>query len=315
MATRLLDRSVATVASPPQPVIAAPDRAHDAAAALIQLRDQLLDSIAARGPGRWKELPVFFFDRRRQAALNLARPCAGNASHPDVDASIAALMPDLFASIEVRRVARALEGLRVAAEKLAAECPAARRLADLLAIPEDEAFTVLHPEQRTGFRLLTRGVADIGQFHVLMVDAVTGEPAAGFLPGPPIPARFIAAYRDVNPATPAGVPMVIRARHQLLAPSALLPDATAPIGFAGCEHWLWPAMPLSAVPRVDGERVIVLGAPAFDMTWDVMRPFPELGAKVQLLETLSPFRVAERLSRLFGRETSAQGAPASSQAA
>ena len=61
--------------------------------------------------------------------------------------------------------------------------------------------------------------------------------------------------------------------------------------------------------------MIVLSAPAFDMTWDVVRPFPELGAEIQLLETLSPFRVAERLSRLVGREVPAQPAPAASQAA
>ncbi len=300
MATRLLDRAVAPVASPPQQNVVVPDRAHDAVGPLVQLRDRLLDVIAARAASRWKEPPVFFFDRRRQAALELARPRAMSATRPEIEISIDALLPELYASIEIRRVARALEGLRSAAEELAADTPAARRLADLLAIPEDEVFTVLHPEQRTGFRLITRGVADIGQFHVLLEDAVTGRSTGGFLPGPPIPARFVAAYRDVNPTMPAGVPMVVHARHQLLAPSALRADGTAPAGFAGCEHWLWPAMPLGAAPRLEDERVIVLGAPAFDMTWDVMRPFPALGAEVRLLETLSPFRVAERLARLVG---------------
>ena len=301
MATRLLDRASTPAPSSPAQTRGVPDRGHDAVAPLTRLRDQLRDSLAARRPERWKVPSVFFFDRRRQAELELARPRALGNRFAEVAASIAATILELSASIEVRRVARAIDGLRSAAEELAADCSPARDLADLLAIPEDDVFTVLYPDQRTGFRLLTRGVADVGQLHVLMTDVVTGEAAGGFLPGPPIPARFVAAYRDVNPTTPAGVPMVASARYQLSTPSVLRQDGPALDGFAGCEHWLWPEMPLVAVPRVEGERVIVMCAPAFTLTWDVTRRFPALTAEVRLLETLRPHHVGERLSRLIGR--------------
>jgi len=315
MANRLLDRASRPAASPAVQTLDLADRVHDAVGTLTHLRDQFRDARAARGPGRWKVPPVYFFDRRRQAELELARPRALGNSFADLAASIAATMPELFASIEVRRVARAIDGLCPAAEELAADCPPARDLAELLAIPEDEVFTVLHPERHTGFRLITRGVTDVGQFHILMEDVVTGEPAAGFLPGPAIPARFVAAYRDVNPTTPAGVPMVANARYQLSKPAALQPDGGVMEGFASCEHWLWPAMPLTAVPRMDWERVIVLSTPAFAMTWDVSRRFPALAAEVRLLETLSPYRVAERLSRLTGWEIPPQAAPVLSKVA
>jgi hypothetical protein len=315
MANRLLDRASTPAASPPAQTLDRPDRALDALRLLTELRDQLRDALAARRTGLWKVPSVFFFDRRRQAELELAQPRALAEPFADLAASIAATLPELFASVEVRRVARAIDGLRFAAEELAADCPHARDLADLLAIPDDEVFTVLYPEQRTGFRLITRGIADVGQFHVLMEDVVTGDIAGGSLPGPSIPARFVAAYRDVNPATAAGVPMVAGARHQLSTPSVLRRDGSVLDRFAGCEHWLWPAMPLAAVPRVDGERVIVMSAPAFTLTWDITRRFPALAAEVQLLETLSPFRVGERLSRLIGREIPPQPARVPSKVA
>jgi hypothetical protein len=52
---------------------------------------------------------------------------------------------------------------------------------------------------------------------------------------------------------------------------------------------------------VEGERVVLLGPPPYRATWEVMRRFPALPAEVQLLDVLSPFRVAERLGRLAGR--------------
>ena len=148
-----------------------------------------------------------------------------------------------------------------------------------------------------------------------MADAVTGDPSAGLLPGPPVAARFVSASRDINPATPAGVPMVAESRYQLYIPTALQTGGAMPEGFNGCEHWLWPAMPLAAIPRINGERIVLLGAQAFAMTWDVSRRFPALAGELRLLETLSPFRVAEQLERLTGRALPSQAAPVLSKAA
>jgi hypothetical protein len=311
MPTRLHDRAIAApTVQPTARAARAPDPGYEALASLGRLRDQLNEALNARPISRWKEPSLFFFGRRRQTDLVAARTVPAVDRFAGPSAAIMTALPQLFASIEARRVARALDGLTEAAWTLAPVCPPARDLADLLTLPEDEVLLVLDPRRRAGFRLSTRGVADVGQFHVLLSDAVTGDPAAGFLPGPCMAARFVAACRDLHPATPGGVPLVFQACFQLVAPAALESDETLPEGFGGCEHWLWPAMPLSAVPRVDGERVLLIAPPALAMSWDVSRRFPALAADVRVIETLSPSLVTESLSRLTGQAPPAQLAPA-----
>jgi hypothetical protein len=289
------------------PRVARPPSAVDAAFAarprLLRLRDAL--AAAAREPkprrSRWGEPPVFFFDPARQAELEAARPATPKAApHPVADL-IATELPALFASAEVRAAARAIPGLREAAASLAPTLREARDLADLLAVPDDEAVLVLHPALRAGFRLLVRGVADVNQFHLLLLAAVTGDSGDGLLPGLPVPSRFVSVCRDADPIFPAGVPMVAEARFQLLRPIAVQPDGTVPGGFRGCDYWLWGWEAFAAVPRVDGERVVVLGEPAYRPSWEVGRRFPAMAAEVSLLDVLGPFQVAERLSRLAGR--------------
>jgi hypothetical protein len=301
MATRLLDRTAAPADPiaeriPARPPAVAPDAGYDALPRLTRLAVDLAAAARGNAKPRWKEPPLFFFDTRRQAALELARPVKRTADPlADLAYRVAAEIPALCESVEVRQVARAVSGLRAAAEAVASVCPAARDLADLLAMPEDETITVLHPALRTGFRLIVRGVADVGQFHVLLADAIDGA-----LPGPMMPVRFVAAYRDANPTAAAGVPMVAEARFQMYAPAALRPDGTLPDGFGGSDHWLWPHATLAGVPRIDGERLVLLGPPPYRSTWEISRRFPALAAEVRLLEVLSPFRVAERLGHLTG---------------
>ena len=263
-----------------------PDAAFAARPRLLRLRDAL-KAAHPRPRSRWGEPAVFFFDPARQAEYEAARPRQVEQTSP-VAEMIATELPGLFASVEVRRVARAIPGLPEAAARL----PAARELAELLALPDDETVLVLHPRERTGFRLFVRGVADAAQFQLLMLDAIGSTPP---------PSRLVAAYRDADPVTPAGVPMVAAGRFQLFRPSAVRPDGSVPVGFGGSDHWLWPHQPLAALPRIDGERVVLLGEPAFRQTWEVERRFPAMAAEVQPLQALSPFQVAERLGRLAGQ--------------
>jgi hypothetical protein len=208
---------------------------------------------------------------------------------------IAAELPVLFKSVEVRRAARGVLGLSEAAAALAPLLPAAKDLADLLAVPDDEAVLVLDPVAQTGFRLFARGIVDAAQFQLLLLDAT-----AAYLGQRP-PARLVAAYRDADPVSPAGVPMVVEARFQLFKPSAVQLDGSVPAGFTGSDHWLWPQQPLASAPRIEGERVLLLGEPAFQTTWEVDRRFPGMAAELRLLDVLSPFQVAAHLGRLAGR--------------
>lgn len=306
MPARLIDRNTPAVSHPapfpgrPSPEgrgghPPAPDPGYDALARLDLLRIALATAPVPPRP-RGGEPPVWFFDRRRQADLEAARPAP--AAHPfaELAARIAAELPALYASVEVRRVARAVDGLKAAAGALATACEAAKDLAELLAVPDDETVLVLHPDRRAGLRVVVRGVADVGQFHVLVADA---------LPGGGMPGRFVAACRDANPISAGGVPMVADARFQLYGPAALTGEGTLPAGFGGCGRWLWPALPLAAVPKANGERVVLLGPPAFRATWEVGRRFPAMPAELRVLEVLGPAELSRELSRLTGRTVAA----------
>lgn len=274
---------------------AGPDPAFAARPRLARLRDALaaVRNCPPRRPVRWGEPPVFFFDPARQAELEAARPApAARDRFDEVSGLIAAELPGLFASVEVRRAARAVAGLREVAAALAPLLPAVKELADLLAVPDDEAVLVLDPANRTGYRLFAHGVADADQFQLLFLDAL-GDSR--------LPARFAAACRDADPVTPAGVPMVAETRFQFLRPSVLRPDGTVPTGFRGSDHWVWGHHPLASVSRIDGERVLLVTEPAFRRTWEVERRFPAMAAEVRLLRVLGPFEVAERLGRIAGR--------------
>lgn len=300
MLTQVLDRLAARTALPSEPAPIAPrsalqpDAGYDALPRIARLASDLAAAVPQRTEQRWGEPAVFFFDAKRQAELEAARP-APKVVDPFAELAprIAAEVRTLCESADVRRVARATPGLRAAALGLAPACPAAKDLAELLAVPDDEVVTVLHPALGLGFRCTVSGVADTGQFHVLMLDA-----AADLLPGPRVMQRFVAAYRDVNPTSAAGVTMLAEGRFQMYAAGAVRADGSLPGDFGGSDHWLWPHTPLSAVPACGGERIVLLGPPAYRATWEVARRFPALPAEVRVLETLDAAQVRERVAAL-----------------
>ena len=275
------------------------DAGYSARARLAELRDALLAErkrLAVRS--RWNEPALFFFHRERQAELEAARTVATTVSPlaRRIEREVAALE----ASVEARQAARGVPGLRDAAGAV----PVAKPLAELLAIPDDESVLVIDPNRRTGFRLSVRGVATLNQFQTLMR-------AAG---GEPIPARVVRMCRDVEPIVPAGVPMIVDLPFQFFRPAALRKDGTLPPAFDVCDRWLWGWESLAAAPRIDGERVVLVGEPAFPMKWEADRRHPAMAASVQLESALNPFQVADRLSRIVGSPVPVREAPARREA-
>jgi hypothetical protein len=242
--------------------LAGPDSAFAARPRLVRLFGSLTRALAAAQRGRWNEPPAFFFNPARQAELETAR-AAPPGQADEHTALITAELPFLLASVELRRVARAL-GLAAPARALAPRCAAARDLADLLAVPDDEVFLALAPAERTGVRLYLRGAADVAQLHRLLAPLV-----------PP---------RD----------------FQLFAPAALRSDGTLPHGFDGCASWLWPSQPLCCIPRVNGERVVLIGPATVRPAPNVEPRFPLLSAECEAIETLNPFQTTDLLVRLCG---------------
>jgi hypothetical protein len=303
MPARLLNRALTRftpTTTPPKRPSGIPDPGYEALSRLTQLRD-FLSSVTVPPRSRWKVPPLFFFDTQRE--IQRKASCTAPQADPfsAVSARIAAEMPLLCGSVEVRRVARTIEGLQAAAQAIAQLCTEAKNLAELLAIPDDEAILVIHPETRNGFRVTVRGVADVGQFHVLMAAAISEEPGMATHVGQAVPDRFVVANRNDGPPIPAGIPMVMEARFQMYTPAAIRPDGTLPTGLRGSDHWLWPTSPLAAVPRMGGERMVLLGPPAYNSKWDVRLRFQGMPADFRVVESLGPFRAAEQLSRLTGK--------------
>jgi hypothetical protein len=256
----------------------AADPAFAARPRLVRLLDSLTRAARRAQRVRWNEPPTFFFDPRRQAQLEAVSPTPLPTHLAEPAAHIAAELPALLASVEVRRVARAL-GLPDAARALAPHFPAARALADLLAVPDDEVFLALAPTGRTGIRLHVRGAADVAQLYKLLAPTVTEHP------------------------------------FQLFAPSALQVDGTLPSGFSGCENWLWPTQPLAAVPRRSGERVVLVGPAVVRPALDGEPRFPALVVACEVIQTLDAVQTTEILSDLCGAPLSVPAPPGASAVA
>ena len=286
-------------------VIAFPNRAAalpelpDIAVAALPLFARLRDALRALNrPAprpRWNVPPLFFFDRTRESA----RAAKATPDHLELADWLDDALTVVAASTEARRAARSTPGLLAAAT--AAPLRAARELAGLLGVADDEMIRVLHPAARTGFRVHVRGIADLAQFHALLADEITGDPGRGKLPGTRPDPRVLAAFRNDDPDPDAAM---FPARFQFYRPAALRSDGTLPSGFKGSRHWLWGPESLSVVPRVDGERLLLIGEPIFPARWVTGRKYPGLSGELELVEVLSPAVVNVAMNRLTGLQPS-----------
>ena len=272
-----------TLSAPPRPPAApAPDVAAAAVPLLRRLRDAL--AAAAPKPDRWGVPALFFFrpelQREWEAATPPARP---------LDAVTADLVDDavsvLAASADARKTARGTPGLAAAVRAAGPLGKRVRELAGLLELLDDEVIRVVHPQAGAGWRVRVRGVADVGQFHTLLADAVTGSPARGKLPGARPDPRAVAVYRAEGDG-----PATVTARFRLSSPTALA--AGLPGGPEGAGHWLFPSQPLWGVPRTPaGERAVLLAEPTVRATWLAERRVPRVGGELDVLATMTAAEV------------------------
>lgn len=182
-------------------------------------------------------------------------------------------------------MARTVFGLRERADELADLLPAAKMLAGLLAVPDDQVVLAIHPATRTGVRVGIRGVADVNQLHVLLADTLPG-----LRPDP----RVVDACRSARPDADAAI---FTPRWQLFHPAALRSDGTLPRGFDSSDLWAWGHQSPADLPLDKGERVVLLGEPAYRAGWEVARKFPQLNGEWDVLERLSTPAVTEWLAK------------------
>ncbi len=190
------------------------------------------------------------------------------------------------ADVKVRHAARAVPELVRRLRSIASMHTRCRHLSGLLSVVDDEAVVVLMPQEFRGWRFAVRGLADLGQFHLLFAD---------HLPESGLDARFADAcrYEPVDPDCSTAT-----AKYQFYAPAALGSDGSLPAGFAGNEHWQWEHQSFGTMPRVNGERVLLAGPPPYPRQWLVGRRYAAVAGEMELLEVMSESTVRERLSDL-----------------
>jgi hypothetical protein len=249
--------------------------------------------------GRWGVPRLFFFDRTTQAEWAARRPITPVFPEPYLT-HLAPQMPEevqawrelpklfdpvrstLTRSVAARRIARAVTGFTATLEAWGEFVPAAAELRDILRVPDDQVVLAIHPTARCGIRLLIRGVATVDQLHLLLADALTGDPARGLMPGR-------------RPQLPETDP-VATTRFQLFHPAALRPDGTLPTGFTGSEFWLWGTEPTHTLTVEGSERVVLLAEPTFKTTWEVRQKYPQMAVDAEVVEILSRTEVEEWLA-------------------
>lgn len=274
-----------------------PDIAVAALPLFVRLRDELQAVVAAARSTRWGVPKLFFFDRALQTEWNAVRP--GYEPLPPI---LTGLVDDaravLTQSRRARHAARAVPGLRAAADAIAPTIPVIRELSDLFALADDAVIRVVCPITRTGYRVVVRGVADVWQFHVLLADAVTGDPRQGYMVGRRPHPRIVAECTDSQAKTEDDV---FEARFQFFRPSALQAGGELPSGFGGSDHWVWGSEWVTELVPEAGERAVVLGEPVLRATWDVVRSVPRVCAEIRVIEVMSMSAVAEWIGDRTGQ--------------
>ncbi len=293
---------------PPAALSATPrPRGRDVTVAALPLLTQLRDTLRAalkyrdrrrlleaNSPdNRWGVPALFYFDARLQADLERRRPATGDRFATDaarldpVGAAAWAALPDLLDdaltvltnSVEARHAARAIEGLQGAAQAMRHECEAVAPLTRLLNLADDDTVRVVNPRAGTGVRLVVRGVADVAELHRLLADVI---------PGP---------------------------RWQFFRPEALRAGSELPAGPAGAEHWLWGHEALNTLPRLDGDRTLLIDSAERPVTeTESRRPNPAR-AEVRVLEAMTTEAVDAWVATLTGRKPAPRTAQVVRQAA
>ncbi len=256
---------------------------------LHQLRDTLRAALrfrdrrrvlAANSPeSRWGVPALFYFDARLQADLESRRPAgtdraADQAARQDPAGAAAwhalvDLLDDalcvLTNSAEARHAARAIDGFLSVTQAMRHEHPGVGLLLHVLGVADDDTVRVVHPAAGVGVRLVVRGVGDVAELHRRLADVIRGP------------------------------------RWQFLRPEALRADGTVPQGPAGAEHWLWGHESLSALPRLDGDRTVLIDSPARPVTDTQSRRRNPVAGELRVLETMGVEAVDSWVAARTGR--------------
>jgi hypothetical protein len=188
----------------------------------------------------------------------------------------------------------------------------------LLRMLQHVTLIVLHPSTQQGFELVIDGIVDNFQLHTLLADALIVEkrnffrrsgPSWGIEGQRPSPA-IVSVMRGDGPQSIGGSSDGVWNLYQWTAINAAgqLPNAAdGATGKADARHWIWGEGIPADIAAFDGRRVVVLGPPSYQRSWNTARRFAALPARVEVRKVLTADETREWLARFAARAPGAKG--------
>jgi len=163
----------------------------------------------------------------------------------------------------------------------------------ILSVPDEEALTVVHVPERRAFRCSMSGIARNFDLFVLLGDALTGDPAEGWLDWPAPKAELVACLAGEGAGE---VDETYECPFNAYTWAALSADHALPEpeDFSAASFWVWGEGEPSEIPILDGERILLLGPPSLARVIGVERTFPTLVARL----VATPMSSAETVALL-----------------
>jgi hypothetical protein len=158
-------------------------------------------------------------------------------------------------------------------------------VAELLTVLHEEPFVAIEPATSAALIGHLSGIADNFQLHTLLMDEM--PPASRVSPS-------VAA--TVRGSGPQMIDETVTGAWNLYTYAAIR-DGRILEAHAPGKHWIWNEGAPRDIPKVDGHRVVLLGPPAYERTWEAVRTFEPLRAQLNA-RTLDDAETASWLRRI-----------------
>jgi hypothetical protein len=201
----------------------------------------------------------------------------------------------LARSAEARKSSWSRTALRTSLDELGGQYGYAGFLWIMMQVLDDEPLVVIHPAQVKGYRVRISGLSDNFQLHTLLADALVGRFSSKWLRARRPSASEVRIARDgpVREDAPPG-----RGSFNLWNWQGLTPNGTLSDPMSGSAHWIWnEGVPADIVP-FEGTRVVLLGPPPYDRSWNSIRKFPAMAGDLRLEHVMTADETREFLGRI-----------------
>lgn len=191
-------------------------------------------------------------------------------SHVGEETLTLALISHLAHSKKLRAQARSIPELLDQSNELDAASYGTRSfLSKMLLVLDDASLLVLDSDQNKGYRAKISGIADNFQLHTVLMGRLFGDPAEGWIDAEGFDMDQI--RRAMTEVCDKSSP-IIQGAFNLWNWSGVLPDGKLPSlkgqdQSNGFEHWIWNEGVPADIATFEGERIVILGPPAYERSW------------------------------------------------